>query len=628
MDSKKQSKLPEGLGKKIIQALKTQGPTDQQTPMPNEMMVQGAPPDYQPSQQVPDEHGLETISHMDFGSQEMHYDEEPSPLEPTEFQPEPIPQEADLGLTSNASGAPQYGSFMGSTQESYEIADQSAFSEPNYNQQSYEQPMQEEFDYNQQSYDDFDTSFDPQLEQMEQAGDDIPDYQAPKLGGPSASNYELAPQQPQMIEAPEPAIDQDFAEYQPYEGQGYTEYTQEEANIPIESHEETYEDYSYQETAFSNDSHHDTYEETGYDQMQSYNDYNQPEIQVGYNQQDVLNQYQEEPHQSQWNTHQQIQETPENQDWDTHQQWEEPQQQASQRTIDLDAVQPATESQYTPPQPQTGAKIPLDLDQIDHQDHRPEPKREMHKYSEPVRPEIPLEERPYQEPPREVYRPEERYYNEPQRDSYKMEDRYNRQEEHHYQEPVREPYRSDDRYYNEPRRDYYRPEERHYHEQPRDHYRSDDRYYNEPRRDYYRPEERHYHEQPRDHYRPEEREPIPQVRDERTPPRQTDLFNSNVETLIRLVSTLPPGVTRQTGAQIIRQTMEAMGISMADVLSDAQNAQARLHKYTKDNFNRIEEYKLLVRQLDDDIQYYQRKSKELDDLINLFILCEQESRSR
>ena len=48
---------------------------------------------------------------------------------------------------------------------------------------------------------------------------------------------------------------------------------------------------------------------------------------------------------------------------------------------------------------------------------------------------------------------------------------------------------------------------------------------------------------------------------------------SNVAVLKRLITQLPQGVSKQTGAQIIRQTMEALGISMSTVLSEAQNFQ-------------------------------------------------------
>ena len=63
--------------------------------------------------------------------------------------------------------------------------------------------------------------------------------------------------------------------------------------------------------------------------------------------------------------------------------------------------------------------------------------------------------------------------------------------------------------------------------------------------------------------------------------------SSNIDTLVELVTTLPPGVTKQTGAQIIRHTMEAMGIQMNQVLSKAQMVQEGLEQGIKNNINII-----------------------------------------
>lgn len=116
-----------------------------------------------------------------------------------------------------------------------------------------------------------------------------------------------------------------------------------------------------------------------------------------------------------------------------------------------------------------------------------------------------------------------------------------------------------------------------------------------------------------------------------TPPQQSyshDLptqevdteFSGNVKTLIRLVNELPEGVTKQTGAQIIRLTMEAMGISMEDVLSEAQSAQSEMLDAVRANIKKIEEYKTVIRKLETDIKYYQGKANELSEIIDLFIL--------
>jgi hypothetical protein len=97
-------------------------------------------------------------------------------------------------------------------------------------------------------------------------------------------------------------------------------------------------------------------------------------------------------------------------------------------------------------------------------------------------------------------------------------------------------------------------------------------------------------------------------------------FSGNVKTLIRLVNELPEGVTKQTGAQIIRLTMEAMGISMEDVLSEAQSAQSEMLDAVRANIKKIEEYKTVIRKLETDIKYYQGKANELSEIIDLFIL--------
>jgi hypothetical protein len=100
--------------------------------------------------------------------------------------------------------------------------------------------------------------------------------------------------------------------------------------------------------------------------------------------------------------------------------------------------------------------------------------------------------------------------------------------------------------------------------------------------------------------------------------------SSNIEVLMNLVSQLPSGVTRQTGAQIIRQTMEAIGFSMNKVLKEAQFAQDELGQAIRDNINTIEEYRNNIKILEKDVQKYRRKAEELEDLISLFILSEKE----
>lgn len=97
-------------------------------------------------------------------------------------------------------------------------------------------------------------------------------------------------------------------------------------------------------------------------------------------------------------------------------------------------------------------------------------------------------------------------------------------------------------------------------------------------------------------------------------------YSGNVRTLVQLVNDLPEGVTKQTGAQIIRLTMEAMGISMETVLSDAQAVQSELLDAVRTNIKKIEEYKTVIRKLESEIRYHQGKANELSEIIDLFIL--------
>ncbi len=97
-------------------------------------------------------------------------------------------------------------------------------------------------------------------------------------------------------------------------------------------------------------------------------------------------------------------------------------------------------------------------------------------------------------------------------------------------------------------------------------------------------------------------------------------YSGNVKTLVQLVNDLPEGVTKQTGAQIIRLTMEAMGISMETVLSDAQTVQSQLLDAVRSNIKKIEEYKTVIRKLESEIRFHQGKANELSEIIDLFIL--------
>lgn len=97
---------------------------------------------------------------------------------------------------------------------------------------------------------------------------------------------------------------------------------------------------------------------------------------------------------------------------------------------------------------------------------------------------------------------------------------------------------------------------------------------------------------------------------------------ANVAVLRRLISQLPSGVTKQTGAQIIRQTIEALGISMNNVLQEAQQVQENLNDSVKDCMSKVQEYKTNIMQLERHAQDYQRQMAQINDLISLFILTD------
>lgn len=94
---------------------------------------------------------------------------------------------------------------------------------------------------------------------------------------------------------------------------------------------------------------------------------------------------------------------------------------------------------------------------------------------------------------------------------------------------------------------------------------------------------------------------------------------NNIAVLKKLISQLPSGVTRQTGAQIIKQTMEALGISMKSVLQEAQQVQDGLNTSVKECNSNVQEYKKQIIMLEKQAQNYQRQYSALNELISLFI---------
>ena len=97
---------------------------------------------------------------------------------------------------------------------------------------------------------------------------------------------------------------------------------------------------------------------------------------------------------------------------------------------------------------------------------------------------------------------------------------------------------------------------------------------------------------------------------------------NNINVLKRLINQLPTGVPRQTGAQIIRQTIEALGIPMKSVLQDAQRVRDCLNSSIKDCNYTIQEYKTNIRNLEKQSANYQKQLNKLNDIIGLFVYNE------
>lgn len=96
-------------------------------------------------------------------------------------------------------------------------------------------------------------------------------------------------------------------------------------------------------------------------------------------------------------------------------------------------------------------------------------------------------------------------------------------------------------------------------------------------------------------------------------------YPQNVAIIRQLVAKLPAGVPPKTGALIIKQTMEALGISMSSVLQEAKQVQDNLRQNAKDCQVNIAEYKKQINILEARSQMYQRQASGLTDIISLFI---------
>lgn len=97
---------------------------------------------------------------------------------------------------------------------------------------------------------------------------------------------------------------------------------------------------------------------------------------------------------------------------------------------------------------------------------------------------------------------------------------------------------------------------------------------------------------------------------------------TNVAVLKKLIMQLPAGVSKQVGAQIIRQTVEALGISMNSVLQEAQQVQDTLNSAVSECSAKMQEYKNQIMQLEANTRDYHRQMSQISDLISLFILTD------
>lgn len=96
-------------------------------------------------------------------------------------------------------------------------------------------------------------------------------------------------------------------------------------------------------------------------------------------------------------------------------------------------------------------------------------------------------------------------------------------------------------------------------------------------------------------------------------------FPANVAVLRQLISKLPAGVSKQTGAVIIKQTMEALGISMSSVLKEASQVQETLYNNSKECKNTIADYKKQISVLEAKAMQYQKQAASMNDIISLFL---------
>ena len=89
-------------------------------------------------------------------------------------------------------------------------------------------------------------------------------------------------------------------------------------------------------------------------------------------------------------------------------------------------------------------------------------------------------------------------------------------------------------------------------------------------------------------------------------------YPANVAVLRQLIAKLPSGVSKHTGALIIKQTMEALGISMSSVIQEAKQFQDMLNSNSR-------ECRKQIAVLEAKTHQYQKQTALMNDIINLFI---------
>lgn len=96
-------------------------------------------------------------------------------------------------------------------------------------------------------------------------------------------------------------------------------------------------------------------------------------------------------------------------------------------------------------------------------------------------------------------------------------------------------------------------------------------------------------------------------------------YPTNVAVLCSLLTRIPAGVSPQTAAQIISQTMEALGITMSSVMQEAKQVQADLSTKVRECQKTILDCRKQIENLEHQAQDYQRQVIKLNDVINLFV---------